>query len=277
MKGLVWAVANDDDKITLKIHGLEIDNDYVRADVFVEKLRALVDSLKRVDRMEHDNKKRHQYIITDLQIGSALATIREKETGRLRHPVVSSVGALSDIVSSVYDGDAVSASLLPKPLFDNLRKLTRGSAKAFSHAELTFPQGRIIRIDEFLANRVREAGAAVSENASAPPEYFHGTAFGTFEGVLQELDARGTLLRGKLILTAGVELDCVLNKDEIPTVREKFNQRVSVDATGHYDGSQQLPVRLEIRQINTLGDSADLSKWKGALKASKPDDMDEGW
>ncbi len=271
------AMSSDDDKITLKIHGLEVDNDLVRADVFVEKLRALVDSLKRVDRMEHDNKKRHQYIITDLQIGSALATIREKETGHRKHPVVSSIGALSDLVSSVYDGDVVSALQIPKPLLDNLLKLTSGSAKAFSHAELTFPHGRIIRIDEFLADRVREAGAAANENTPAAPVYFHGTAFGTFEGVLQELDARGTLLRGKLILTAGVELDCVLNKDEIPTVREQFNQRVSVDATAHYDGRQQLPVRLEIRHVNRLDDSVDLSKWKGALKASKPDDMDEEW
>lgn len=271
------AMSSDDDKITLKIHGLQVDNDLVRADVFVEKLRALLDSLKRVDRMEHDNKKRHQYIITDLQIGSALATIREKETGHRKHPVVSSVGALSDLVSSVYDGDVVSASQLPKPLLDNLLKLTSGSAKAFSHAELTFPHGRIIRIDEFLADRVREAGAAANENTPAAPEYFHGTAFGTFEGVLQELDARGTLLRGKLIFTAGVELDCVLNRDEIPTVREQFNQRVSVDAIAHYDGRQQLPVRLEIRHVNRLDDSVDLSKWKGALKASKPDDIDEEW
>lgn len=270
----MWAVASDDDKITLKIHGLKVDNDLVRADVFVEKLRALVDSLKRVDRLEHDNKKRHQYIIDDLKIGSAVATIREKETGR-RRPGVSSVGALSNIVSSVYDGDALSASQLPKRLIDNLQRLTSGSSKAFSHAELAFPRGRIIRIDEFLADRVREVSAIANDNAPAPPEYFHGTAFGTFEGVLQELDARGTLLRGKLILTAGVELDCVLNKDEIPTVREQFNQRVSVDATAHYDGHQQLPVRLEIRHINKLEDSADLTKWRGALKATTH--MDEEW
>lgn len=266
-----------DDKITLKIHGLEVDNDFVRADVFVEKLRALVDSLKRIDRLKHDNKKCYQYIVSDLKIGSAVATIREKRTNRHRDGIVSSVGSLSNIVSSIYDGDARAASQLPKPLLDNLRRLTNGSSKAFSHAELVFPQGRIYRIDEFLAERIREVNDIANENNPIQQVYFNGTAFGTFEGVLQELDARGTLLRGKLILTGGVELDCVLNKDEIPTVRKQFNQRVSVDATAHYDGRQQLPVRLDISHISRLKDFTDLKKWQGVLKETTHNDIDEEW
>ncbi|GFE97659.1 hypothetical protein [Gluconobacter sp. Gdi] len=269
-------MSGDKDKITLKIHGLEVDNDLVRADVFVMKLRAVVDSLKRIDRL-NNKKKRHQYIITDLQIGSALATIREKISTRSNKGSSSSIDSFSDIISSVYDGDSVSELNLPKQIFANLRRLTSGSSKAFSHAELTFPHGRIIRIDEFLADRVRDVSAIANDNIIVSPEYFLGTAYGTFEGVLQELDARGTLLRGKLILNGGVELDCVLNRDEIPTLREQFNQRVSVDAAAHYDGRHPLPVRLEIRRINRLEEMGDLTKWKGAFKPAPYDDMDEEW
>ncbi|MEO5372710.1 MAG: hypothetical protein H7840_00365 [Alphaproteobacteria bacterium] len=272
-------MADDDDQITLKIHGLEVDNDFVLADVFAKKLGALVNALKRVDRLEHDNKIRHRYIIADLRFGSACATVREKAVSLRNPPKASSVKGLLSLVSSIHDGDTSRAATYPKPLLNDIRIITYGSEKMFSHAEIHFWQGRAFRIDKFLEERVREVTeVANDDNILASPGYFLGTAYGTFDGMLVVLDARGTVLRGKLILDVGrIELDCVMSMDEIPNVREYFKKHVSVEAVAHYDGHQQLPIRLEIRNVRELAEAADLTRWRGAIEPRAHDDFDDEW
>lgn len=272
------SVSNSDDKITLKVHGLKVDKDLVRAEVFVEKLSALVSALKSTDKIEHEGKVRHHYIITDLKIGSALATLREKPKSLRNMPVASSVERLSQAVALIYDGDVSRAAELPASLIHGVQRMTNGVSKSFSHAEVSFPKKKIIRVDEFLAGRVKEVVEHANQNRSIEKEYFQGTAFGSFEGVLQELDARGTLLRGKLILSVGgVELDCVMNRDDIPRIRENFDKRVNVEALAYYDGRQPLPIRLEIRHIEGLEEVPDLMKWRGAFDIKEQDDFEGEW
>lgn len=269
---------NADDKITLKIHGLKVDRDLVRADVFVEKLQALMSALKGADRLEHGGTPRYEYIIADLAIGSALATLREKPKSRRKLPIASSVGRLSDAVGLINEGDLRRAADLPLPIIRGIQRMTGGASQSFSHAEIIFPHSKVIRVDDFLDERVKEVMALADQNRPLQTEYFHGIAFGSFEGVLQELDARGTILKGRLVLSAGgAELDCVMNSEDIPRIRENFNKRVSVEALAHYDGKQALPVRLEIRHIDELEEAPDLTKWCGKFELKAQDDLDEEW
>jgi hypothetical protein len=152
--------------------------------------------------------------------------------------------------------------------------LAKDAGLRFTHGEIAFADN-VIRIDDYLlrqANRtiLRISGEEIQER------YFTGLAFGTFDGVLKEVDARGTLVRGKLILTAGgKELDCVIRKDDIPQVRETFDLRARVEGLAHYDGDYPLPGRLDVKRITLVDKDADLTKWKGAfVRTSTPADED---
>jgi hypothetical protein len=68
--------------VTLTIHGLAVDNGLVRADVFLEKFRALLKSIEIADR--HLNGKRsHNIVITDLKNGPETPTKRFQRLQRL--------------------------------------------------------------------------------------------------------------------------------------------------------------------------------------------------
>ena len=116
--------------------------------------------------------------------------------------------------------------------------------------------------------------------ASPPDEakskYYAGVAIGGFDGNLQLMDLRGNVLRAKLITTVGgVELDCVLNKSQIPEVRSLFDRRVRVEGTVHYDGASQLPVRIDVSKVRPIKESPDLLRWKGAVARDVRDARDE--
>jgi hypothetical protein len=272
--------AQTNDQLTLKIHGLQVDNDFVRADIFIGKLAALLRALKQIDKVSH-GKARHEYVVSDLKIGSALATLREKPKSLRHMPRTSSVLRLSDAISAIHDGrGSVTQDLTPE-LLTQVGKLASGSSEKFSFAELSFPGGKVIRIDDFLANRVENlertyALEAVQQITSE--KYYVGTALGSFQGYLKALDSRGTLLRGKLILSAGgAELDCVMNMEELPTAIQHFDSRVTVQGLAHYEAHSPLPVRIEIRHLAATPPAADLTKWRGALRVETPDHADDGW
>ncbi len=264
------------DETTFALHGLDADNRVVRADVFVEKLRLLLSGLAAADKFAN-GKASFVFMIGGLSDGSARATIRQKQKTPNR-PMHSSIATYEAAANAIYNGDR-SVERLPPILIRNVQRLGMGVAKKFSHAELAFPDDNVIRIDDFL---LRQSEIAYEALGNAPDRgrdnYYRGLATGTFDGVLKEIDARGTMLRGKLILTAGgIEIDCVMNKDRVPEARENFDSRVIVEGTAHYDGANQLPARLDVRTIRAIGEPTDLLKWKGAFTAPQLDESEEDW
>lgn len=92
--------------VTLTIHGLAADNGLVRlvrADVFLEKFRALLNSLKVADKYLN-GKKSHNIVITDLKNGSATAAAREKVSVKKRVPVFGAP-FVAEALNAVYNGD----------------------------------------------------------------------------------------------------------------------------------------------------------------------------
>jgi len=97
-----------------------------------------------------------------------------------------------------------------------------------------------------------------------------------FRWILKEIDARGTMLRGKLVLTAGgLEIDCVMNKDRVREARNSFDKHVIIEGAAHYDAKRQIPARLDIKSLKVVGDGSNLLRWRGAFKSS--DDANDDW
>jgi hypothetical protein len=263
------------DETTFVLHGLDIDKRVVRAAVFIQKLRALVSALQTADEFAN-GRREHDYLIPKLETGSASVTVRERRR-RVSRPR-SPIAVLERAATAIYNGEG-NADQLPLTLIDRVQKLGDGVAKRFSHAELAFSGNNVIRIDDFLLRQAQVAIEAITLPELQLPTYYRGLAVGTFDGLLKEIDARGTVLRGKLILSAGgLEIDCVMNKERVPEARESFDKRVIIEGAAHYDGLSQVPVRLDVRTIRPVDEAgADLLRWRGAFRPSRDDDIDEEW
>jgi hypothetical protein len=255
------------DEAILVIHGLDVDAKSVRADVFARKLLVFINGLQHADRFAN-GKLTYTYIITALEAGSATARVREKQRARKR-PQYSSITAYEQVASAIYNGDRAITRYSEK-LVHQVGKLSAGALETFSHAELAFADDNVIRIDDFLARQWEAATRMLTRPEALPDRYYHGRAIGSFDGELQEIDNRGLMLRGKLILSPGVEVDCVMNKDRVPEAREAFGKRVIIEGTAHYDGAQQLPTRIDVVAIRIAGERHDLLRWRGAF-ASIPE------
>jgi hypothetical protein len=204
-------------------------------------------------------------MLSRLESGSAAVTIREKQRGRKR-PLASGITLFETTASAVYNGDR-SVAKLPTELVRQVQRLGQGVAKKFSHAEVAFSDDNIIRIDDYLLSQSERAVEEAMHPLDAHQDkYYRGLAIGAFDGILKEIDARGTMLRGKLILSAGgIEIDCVMNKDRIPQARESFDNRVLIEGTAHYDGETQVPVRIDVHTIKRINGRADLLRWRGSF------------
>jgi hypothetical protein len=263
-------------EVDFVVHGLDIDAAIVRASVFAKKLKTLVNALELADRIANDGIG-HRYMISGLSFGSAAVSVREKVRFRKRSKH-SGIALMEEAADAIYSRRA-RLQTLPKPLVQKVGRLSDGVAKQFSHAELAFSDNNVIRIDDFLARQSEAFESPLSEMIdSDSPRLFRGVAIGSFDGVLKEIDARGTMLRGKLILSAGsLEIDCVMNKERIPEARESFDKRVIVEGRAHYDGVEPIPVRLDVHTIRTAKTNADLGRWRGAFLPKTGDSLDEEW
>lgn len=245
---------------TLILHGLDEDNRLVRADVFAKKVSSFVKGLVHADKLAN-HKRAHVIMITHLDEGSARIQIREKVARRAIMPA-SSINRYREAISCIYNGNK-SSEQLPGNLIDAVEKLSSGSGSVFSHGELSFGDDNVIRIDDYL---FRQARAAKCRDQRDRPRFYSGLSNGSFDGVLKVMDARGQVLRAKLILTAGgAEIDCAVNKGRVPEVRQLLDERVRVEGLAHYGGSQPLPARVDIESIKLVRKNADLLRWRGKL------------
>ena len=134
------------------------------------------------------------------------------------------------------------------------------------------PKSRKKAYGRRLQNLEKQFDKAVRRVKGEKPEEhrnFEGVAFETFDGIVKELDARGNLIRGKLILTVGgKEVDCIFRMEDIQVLRDSFDKRARAEGVAHYDGVSLLPARMDVRKIEIVKADGDLLRWKRTLKRS---------
>lgn len=264
---------NSSQETTLAIYGLDIDARVVRANVFVEMLRDLIGSLKLADKLAN-GRDAHEYLLPQLRNGSAVATIRER--ARRRQPSQSPISYFESVATAVYNGDLRDRPSLDAQIVGRIAKLSRGANERFAHAEISFTDNTVIRIDEYLHRQVKDAISILTNAPVEQHQSYKGIAFGTFDGMLKEIDSRGTVLRGKLVLVPSTtEIDCVMNKDRVPAARESFDKRVVIKGAARYDGRGGLPTRVDVAEIRVIKQTGDMTRWKGAFVFPNTDDLED--
>jgi hypothetical protein len=112
----------------------------------------------------------------------------------------------------------------------------------FSDAELP--------VDDFFRRQVDRVGGK-DDGMTRTDNWFLGSAIMSFEGRLDEIDYRGAVWTGDLMLPAGTtHVECVFDKSQGEDGLNPFgNKNVCVTGRAIYTGDSQLPERIEVLSI----------------------------
>lgn len=260
-------------KLTFKLHGLSQEKNAVEAAVFARKLVTLVRGLSKADR-SGNNRKCLEFFITDLQMGSSVVEIEERQLHVKHVPQVSGIERLHTAFRTVSQGGGQllngSSDLLPM-----MKTLSAGANKGFSHIEVILDEDEetAVRVDSFFGEQASKA-AEILENIEGRKRrrLFKGKSKTTLDGTLKAVDHRGVTKLALLVLTAGgAEIECVYNESTAPIVTPAFDQRSLVEAWAFYDGASALPRRLELIKATPHKQNASLKRWRGAFSIEETD------
>ena len=257
------------EEVRLRVHAGADTNNRVRGKVFARQISALIKALESADRVANGGV-RHDYVITGLEQRSAQASLRQIASSK-KPKEESPVKLLPVIISAVMSADTATIIRF-SDVVSSLHKMAKGAGESYSHADLQVGNAPSIRVDAFFAGRLSHAMGAVVV-AQEDDEFYSGMAYGSFDGVIKEVDLRGDTPHLKLILAAGgIEIDCVTRGLSIEEIRASLNMRVWVDGMAHYTGVSGLPQRIEIRNIKLVSQKPNLLRWSGTFDAIEQSD-----
>ena len=258
-------MADGTNRVRLTVHGLDVDNGFVRAEVFAEKLRHFVNAVKNADSGENKSQK-FSLIIRELKIGSADAWMDAKQIKRAQKVPINPLPEVSSIASAIQGGSTSFEGVRPK-LIGSLAAIASGSGQTHSHVEVDFGADAIVRFDQFFQGRAARAKEIAEGIDFEPPKWFEGASVGQFDGTIKQVDSRGAIVRGKIVLTIdGSELDCTFRRDDLESVIDNYEQRSKIEGVAIYDGLSDRPVRVDVRKVIPVRVGASLLKWGGVLK-----------
>lgn len=257
------------EEVRLRVHAGPETNMRVRGKVFARQLSALIKALESADKTVNGGV-RHDYVITGLEQKSAQASLRQIVSSK-KPRQESPLALLPSIVNAVLTSEPATIIKFSEAVA-SLRQMAKGAGESYSHADLQVGKSPSFRIDEYFEKRLADALRSMPIDDAT---YYAGAAYGSFDGVIKEVDLRGDTPRLKLILSAGsIEIDCVTRGISIDEIRASLNVRAWVEGKALYGGSSGLPERIEIISIKTVSPKPNLSRWSGAF--TEIDDSDWG-
>ncbi|MBU6448348.1 MAG: hypothetical protein KGQ26_01865 [Rhodospirillales bacterium] len=242
--------------IELKVHGLtDMDHGRVPARLFAAKLTQLVAALEAADTLVNGTTTQ-DYILANMHMSEPTALLKEvPKDSRVR--TQSAIPVFNDAVDGIKVQDSRTARLAT--IVSKISRLTGGAKKRFGFAEIT-SENNVVRIDDFLQSRVATVRKSIRGN------WYSGAAIGSFDGVLDYVDLRGSLPQIKLTLSAGgKEIDCVCSREDIESLGDALHNRVRVYGRAIYSSESPLPLRVEVSSIQAIKKDGDLSRWQGAF------------
>jgi len=129
-------------------------------------------------------------------------------------------------------------------------------------------------VDDFFRRQVDRVGA--KDDAVRSDNWFLGSAIMSFEGRLDEIDYRGAVWTGDLMLPGGTtHIECVLDKAQGEDALNPFgNKNVCVTGRAIYTGDSQLPERIEVLTIEERSHASAAIDIRGSLRLAPSTDED---
>ena len=257
-------------EVFLRLHSVTAVDTHLSAAVFEAKLRSLIRALRAADRAVN-SRLEFDYGIVKMRSSSPTMIIAQQPmpTRRANFFASSSVDAFEECVDAILSGNETRALRFGK-CAKHVRDLASGSPKLFGYGELC-TQRRAVRLDVFLEERAE----AVAEPPNVPVEpaidagdvWYKGEAYGSFEGMLEYVDVRGSMPEIKLIMPAGGKsIDCVCRSEHLDIIGASLKRRVRVYGSAFYDGKSGLPRRINVTTIELVRDGGDFRRWRGSFE-----------
>jgi hypothetical protein len=237
----------------------------IPAETFKNVFDAVFKALKAASKDVHGRASDNNFLVSHLKIGSS--EFGFSESHNVGDTLSSSIALFKQAAQAVAHSEFSFASehqSLAKSLGNLGAKIdTRYSVIA------VFGNGEEIPFDDFFCSQARRL--VTLERDKKTSTLFAGSAIGTFDGRLGDIDYRGSTWKGHLLLHgSSVEIECTFDKSKGEDVYNQFgNKRVSITGRAIYTGDSHLPERIEVIQIREIPLAAEYRDLRGSMRNSE--------
>lgn len=260
--------------ITIHGNGPNLDHGaFIPAKLFKAKFSAFLAALIEADKSVN-HKNVHDFFVSHLQIGSAEAGIMEVALPN-KEVLQSSFRAFYECSSAISESNHNVAARY-NGLAEKIHSIAKGADEKFSHIEIAYEGMEPILVDHVFEKQA-ENFLGIKEALEHAPKYFRGKSHDSFDCELKEIDYRGKIRRGILVVSGtGKQIPCAFKRRvEDSEIRKFVNTRIWASGDAIYNGESQLPVRVEIETMQKIKGDGSPSNWRGALKEFDLDSWDE--
>jgi len=217
----------------------------IPAELFKKTFDAFLTALQVTDRELQPKARSSEFLVSQLALNPYEFGILEKRKA-LSQTGPSAIEFFRRCAEGIYRSDYQAVVRHPRVTRAFIR-IIKALNPSF-HVLAQFKDTEL-PIDEFFRRQVDRVGA--KDDAVRTDNWFLGSAIMSFEGRLDEIDYRGPVWTGDLMLPAGTtHVECVFDKSQGEDALNPYgNKNVCVTGRAIYTGDSQLPERIEVLAI----------------------------
>ncbi|MCA3642636.1 MAG: hypothetical protein IOC63_12395 [Methylobacterium sp.] len=236
---------------------------FIPAHVLKDSINTIVSALKAANRELHSKKNRSEFFISHLELGSNVYGIFEQKQVEAES-CTPCIDLFRSSAFSVYRSEHERV-IERHRIVQSLIKV--GSAIDERYPAIARFQSGDLPLDGFFAKQAMRLKERCNGAAKSGP-FYAGNAIGAFDGRLENLDYRGGVWRGHLVLPGnGAQIECIFDSSRGEDYFNHFgHKRVSVSGRAIYTGDSQLPERVEVVSIEKIDLALEARDIRGTLK-----------
>jgi hypothetical protein len=224
----------------------------IPAQLFKKIYDSFLAAFLAADREIHMKSVASTFFVSYLSMGSCQFGIVEKQKAFGRDGG-SAIDLFTQCARQIHRSDYPMLTRYPR-----LARAFRRIAKALDPSIIVVVQhcGAELSMDDFFCRQLDRVGST-RETIAAGDCWFAGAAMTAFEGRLSQIDYRGVVWSGRLLLNGGeAEIECVFDKSKGEDAFNAFgNKAVSVAGRAIFTGDSPLPERIEVMRIEARAES----------------------
>ena len=260
-------------RLKYKIYGLQPENDHkVDLGVFVKKLGLIEKTLRKTDYCVNGHEG-FDYLIQNLNSGSAEVVLEEIPKTPLIQPDNSPIEVFQNHVSNIGNGKGHTIEKSNKEVAELIKEICTGVKQSFSHAEFGIDgeESSTVLLDKSFQEKAKKT----TDELRKTYPLFKGTVYESYDGYLKEVDLRNDIPKARLVLFVNkIDLKCNCKSIPITTLRNSLDKPVTVYAKAIYNGISRLPTLLDLTRIDILKQAKNLSDWQGKFELPYRDPND---
>jgi hypothetical protein len=244
----------------------------IPAQLFKKTFDAFFIALETTDRELQPKAKSSEFVISHLSLNSCEFGILEKQRSFGQNSP-SAIEFFRRCAEGIYRSDYQTVVRHPR--------LTRAFVRIVKALDPRFHilarfNDTELPMDDFFARQVDRVG--LRDDRLPGDNWFLGSAMMSFEGRLDQIDYRGAVWTGELMLPAGTtHIECVFDKSQGEDALNPFgNKNVCITGRAIYTGDSQLPERIEVLDIEERAHVSSVVDIRGSLDLTEFLEGDEG-